>query len=202
MVNIINQQEVNITDLRNNGDIVLTNSGDINLVITQVEGAKEGVMKGAIDANYGQDITNDVYSGSVTLLNEGSDSIYGVGNSVNFADITAENLRVNTVTDFGTVARSIQVRVNNLAYLSGVRALIGYFGAEPRETTTSQGLVLEVISSITGLSGQQLVEVESLDEVDPAIFADVKNYNVDDTSVLLPKDQRIIDEEESEEGEE
>jgi hypothetical protein len=159
-------------------------------------------MKGAIDANYGQDITNDVYSGSVTLLNEGSDSIYGVGNSVNFADITAENLRVNTVTDFGTVARSIQVRVNNLAYLSGVRALIGYFGAEPRETTTSQGLVLEVISSITGLSGQQLVEVESLDEVDPAIFADVKNYNVDDTSVLLPKDQIIIDEEESEEGEE
>ena len=79
---------------------------------------------------------------------------------------------------------------------------VNYFGAEPRTITTSSDLSLQVISTITGLSGQQLVAVESLDDVDPAIFADVRNYNVDDTSVLLPKDQRNTDEEEREEGEE
>ncbi|KGJ92041.1 hypothetical protein, partial [Colwellia psychrerythraea] len=202
LVNIINQQEVTITDLRNNGDIVLTNTGDMNLVITQVDGAQDGVMKGAVDANYGQDILNDVYSGSVKLLNDGNGSIYGVGNSVNFADITAENLTVNSVVNFGSTSRTIRVRVNDIVYLGGVRALIEYYGAEPNETITSTGLVLEVISSITGLSAQQLVAVESLDDVDPAIFADVRNYNVDDTSVLLPKDQRTTDDEEREEGEE
>jgi hypothetical protein len=202
MVNIVNSQEVRITDLRNNGDIAFTNVGDINLVITQVEGAQEGVMKGAIDANYGQDILNEVYSGSVTILNDGQGSIYGVGNSINFADITAENLTVNSVTNFGSDSRQIRVRVNDTLNLFGGRALIGYYGDEPRVINTSEGLVLQVISSVTGLSGQQLVEVESLDEVDPAIFADVRNYNVDDTSVLLPRDQRNSDdEEEAEEGE-
>jgi hypothetical protein len=203
IVNIVNHQDVTITDLRNNGDIAFTNTGDINLVITQVEGAQEGVMKGAIDANYGQDILNEVYSGSVTILNDGQGSIYGVGNSINFADITAESLTVNSVTNFGSDSRQIRVRVNDTLNLFGGRALIGYYGDEPRVINTSEGLVLQVISSVTGLSGQQLVEVESLDEVDPAIFADVRNYNVDDTSVLLPRDQRNSDdEEEQEEGEE
>jgi len=200
MINIINQQDVMVTDLRNNGDIVFTNTGDINLVTTELDTG----IKGAVDANYGQDILNDVYSGSVSIFNNGQGSIYGIGGDgrEDFADIIAENLTIKSVINFGSSSRPIRVRVNDTLNLSGGRALIGYYLAEPRHINKSEDLVLEVISSITALSGQQLVEVESLDEVDPAIFSDVRNYNVDDTSVLLPKDQRNDDEEERAEGEE
>ena len=202
IVNINNSQAVTIADLRNNGDIVLANTGDITLQVTQVEGAADGVMKGAINANYGQDINNAVYSGQVAILNSGADSIYTTGFGFNEADITAENLLINSVSSFGTVIQPIRLRVNENFTLYGLLASVNYFGADPRVIIEGDDLALQVISSITGLSGQQLVAVESLDDVDPAIFADVKNYNVDDTSVLLPKDQRNTDEEESEEGEE
>ncbi len=202
IVNITNSQAVIISDLRNNGDIVLENSGDITLKVSQVEGGADGVMKGAINANYGQDITNAVYSGKVAILNSGADSIYTTGLGFSEADITAESLLINSVNSFGSVIQPMRLRVNDNFTLIGLLASVNYFGAEPASIVTSNDLTLQVISTITGLSGQQLVEVESLDEVDPAIFADVRNYNVDDTSVLLPKDQRNIDDEEREEGEE
>ena len=201
IVNINNSQAVMITDLRNNGDIVLENTGDITLQVTQVEGGAVGVMQGAITANYGQDINNAVYSGNVAILNSGADSIYTTGLGFNEADITAENLRIVSVTSLGTVIQPIRLRVNEDFTLAGRTGSVNYFGAEPRNINTSKDLALQVISSLS-LSGQQLVAVESLDDVDPAIFTDVKNYNVDDTSVLLPRDQRNTDEEEQEEGEE
>ena len=202
MVNINNSQAVTIADLRNNGDIVLTNTGDITLQVSQVEGAADGVMNGAINANYGQDINNAVYSGQVAIFNSGVDSIYTTGLGFNEADIIAESLLINSISSFGTIVQPIRLRVNETFTLIGILASVNYFGAEPRIITTSKDLSLQVISTIAGLSGQQLVAVESLDDVDPAIFADVRNYNVDDTSVLLPKDQRNTDEEEREEGEE
>jgi hypothetical protein len=195
-VNINNSQAVTITDLRNNGDIVLANTDDITLQVTEIDGA----LTGAINANYGQDINNSVYSGQVALLNGGTDSIFTTGLGFNEADITAESLLVNSVSSFGTIVQPIRLRVNNKFTLIGVLASVNYFGANPRTITTSQGLTLQVVSTITGLSGQQLVEVESLDDVDPAIFADVRNYNVDNISVLLPEDQRDDNEEEEEYG--
>jgi hypothetical protein len=203
IVNISNAQAVTITDLRNNGDIVFTNTGDMTLQTSQVEGAKVGVMKGAIDANYGQSINNAVYSGNVAILNEGLDSIYTTalyGNESE-ADITAENLLVNSVTNFGTAAQPIRVRVNNDLILFGVQASVNYYGAAPVTVTTSKGLSLQVVSTVAGLSYQQLIEVESLSEVDPAIFTDVRNYNMDNISVLLPRDQRYEEDEEDDEDE-
>jgi hypothetical protein len=204
IVNINNSQTVTITDLRNNGDIVLANAGDISLQVSEID----GTLAGAINANYGQDINNSVYSGQVAILNDGTNSIFTTGIGFSEADITAESLLINGVSSFGTIVQPIRLRVNDKFTLIGVLASVNYFGANPRTITTSQGLTLQVVSTITGLSGQQLVEVESLDDVDPAIFADVRNYNVDEISVLLPKDQREdeeddeYDESEYDEGEE
>jgi hypothetical protein len=48
-------------------------------------------------------------------------------------------------------------------------------------------------SSLSVLTSRNLLSVESLDEVDPAIFSDIRNYNVDNLSILLPFDQRDQD---------
>jgi filamentous hemagglutinin family protein len=196
IINISNAQAVTLTDLRNKGDIVFTIAGDITLQTSQVEGAASGVMQGAIDANYGQSIDNAVYSGNVAILNEGSDSLYTTGFDFNEADITAESLLVKSVTDFGTPVQPIRVRVNNDFILIGVQASVHYFGAAPVTVTTSEDLSLLVVSTVAGLSYQQLIEVESLSEVDPAIFTDVRNYTMDEISVRLPSDQGYEEEDE------
>uniref|UniRef100_UPI000CACA7B6 hypothetical protein n=1 Tax=Psychromonas sp. Urea-02u-13 TaxID=2058326 RepID=UPI000CACA7B6 len=195
---INNGQNVAITDLRNKGDIIISNAGDITLQTTT---ASSGNIQGAIDANYGLPISNQVYSGSVAIINDGAGSVYTTGVGFNEPDIIAENLLVNSVTSFGTAVQPIRLRVNNDFTLIGSLASIHYYGAQPNTITTSSDLVLQVVSTVTGLSGQQLVEVEPLSEVDPAIFADVRNYTVDDISIYLPKDQRV-DENEEEEYEE
>ena len=42
-----------------------------------------------------------------------------------------------------------------------------------------------------GLSGQQLVDIESLGDVDAAVFTAVRNYYYEDVAVMLPADQRM-----------
>ncbi len=43
--------------------------------------------------------------------------------------------------------------------------------------------------TLAALSGEQVTEVEALDDVDPAIFTEVHNYNYAEISIMLPKDQ-------------
>ncbi|TQV85889.1 beta strand repeat-containing protein [Aliikangiella coralliicola] len=193
-ININNTGAVTVTDLRNSGDIILRNTGDITLDITE----NNGVREGAIDANFGGSIEDEVYAGDVAILNDSSDSIFTTGLGFSEADITAENLLVQSVISFGEFGRPIRIRVNNQFTLFASLGSIFYFGGEPRGITTSDDLALQVVDGITGLSGQQLIDVESLDDVDPAIFTEVRNYNYDDISVLLPADQRYTDDEEEE----
>ena len=49
-------------------------------------------------------------------------------------------------------------------------------------------------TDLIGLAGQQMITVESLAEVDPAIFTNIKNFNYGDISVMLPLDQLYEDE--------
>ncbi|VAW89643.1 hypothetical protein MNBD_GAMMA17-979, partial [hydrothermal vent metagenome] len=74
-VNINNSGELNVRDLRNRGDIILKNSGDILLQATQGSGA----LIGAIDANYGGNTSSSVYAGSVVILNESANSVRTAG---------------------------------------------------------------------------------------------------------------------------
>ena len=43
-------------------------------------------------------------------------------------------------------------------------------------------------------AGEQLVEIESLSEVDPAIFTALRNYSLEDISIRMPRDQLYDDE--------
>ncbi|VAW89605.1 hypothetical protein MNBD_GAMMA18-2472, partial [hydrothermal vent metagenome] len=181
-VNINNSGDVIIDDLRNYGDIILENSGNITLTVTE--------NVGAINAHYGGEITDASYAGSVALLNGGTNSLSTTGIGYNEADILAENLIVNSVARFGDQARPTRLRVNNQFTLFASQGAVFYFGGRPNSVTTSADLALLVIQGFSGLSSQQLINIETLSEIDPAIFTEVRNYNHDDVAILLPADQR------------
>jgi hypothetical protein len=193
---IENNQAVSITDLRNQGDIIFNNVGDITLQTTE---NSSGETQGAIDANYGLSTSNEVYSGSVAILNDGVSSLYTTGFGFNEPDIIAENLLVNSVTSFGTTTLPIRIRVNTDFTLIASLGSVYYYGGAPETVTTSNDIILDIVDTLTGLTSQQLVEVESLTELDPAIFSDVRNYTVDDNSVYLPEDQRLDEDEDDDE---
>jgi len=184
-VNINNSGALNVRDLRNRGDIILRNSGDMMLQVTQNAGASIG----AIDANYGGDITATTYAGSVVILNDSSNSVRTAGVGLSEVDVTAQSLFVNSVRDFGEQGQPIRLRVNNQFTLIGSRGVVISIGGDPRNTTTTSGLV-----------DQQRVDIGSLANIDPAIFAEVRNYNYSDTSLRLPPDQRTASEEDEEEA--
>ena len=53
---------------------------------------------------------------------------------------------------------------------------------------------LSVFDSLNSASGQQLIEIESLADINPAIFTELHNYNQENISIRLPRDQIFDDE--------
>ena len=66
---------------------------------------------------------------------------------------------------------------------------------KPNDTSTAKISITDAFSS---LAGQQLIEVESIGDIDPAIFTDVRNYSHSDLALMMPSNQRydVSDEEE------
>ena len=64
----------------------------------------------------------------------------------------------------------------------------------------SEGIDFTVLGAINAVAGEQLVEVETLSEVNPAIFTELKNYSLKDVAVRMPRDQLYEDELDEYEG--
>ena len=197
VINISNAGNVTVNDLRNYGDIRLENPGNITLSVTD--------NSGAIDAHYGGNISDAPYAGSVAILGTGSNtfSTQGEGTGSGNADIIAETLTVNNVSRFGTQTSPIGLRVNDDFTLLANQGVVYYLGNRPKTVTTTADLLQLAIRGFIGISSQQLIEVETLGDIDSAIFTEVRNYNHDDIAILLPDTQRYddnIDEDEDENG--
>ncbi len=54
---------------------------------------------------------------------------------------------------------------------------------------------LSISSLFSLLSNQKMIEVESLFDLDPAIFTAVTNYYHDDLAIMMPEDQLYTEEE-------
>ena len=55
-------------------------------------------------------------------------------------------------------------------------------------------LQFNAFDALSTLSGGQLVELETLAEINPAIFTDVRNYASAEIAIRLPRDQLYADE--------
>ncbi len=187
-VYITNNQSVTV-GITNVDDIRLTNTtGDVTVERLYTNGG-----------NYGSTATVP-YAGSIVIsVPNGAVNAYaGLGSHSAGAapDIVAENLDVSIRGDFGTPGRFMSLRVHNRFSFFGARGYVFYFDGRPLDVIGAQDLV--VFSGLAGLSNQQLVEVESLAEVDPAIFTEVRNYFYEDLAIKMPPDQLYAEDDEKE----
>jgi filamentous hemagglutinin family protein len=191
-VNINNNSNVTIRDLRNHGDIILTNTGAIDFAVTTAPD-----RLGAVDANYGGNVTDPIYAGDVAISGNGLHNVTTQGFGMLESDITAESLLVNGVTQFGTQERPIRLRVNRQFTLLSSGGAVTYPSGRPANVTAPENLITMDGSML--FSGQQLIDIESLGEVDEAIFTEVRNYYYDDVAIMMPADQRMTDDDDEEE---
>jgi hypothetical protein len=98
----------------------------------------------------------------------------------------------------------MNVMVKNRFELSAIgrRAYIQFIPARPPITIIDATLTLSN-DSVGGID-TRLLEIDSLDEFDPAIFTEIRNYYYEDVAIMMPADQRLdaTDEEEKDEGKE
>jgi len=113
------------------------------------------------------------------------------------SDITAESLLVNGVTQFGTQERPIRLRVNRQFTLLSSGGAVTYPNGRPANITAPENLITMDGSML--FSGQQLIDIESLGDVDEAVFTEVRNYYYDDVAIMMPADQRMTDDDDEEE---
>ena len=151
------------------------------------------------------------YNTGTLFMRVNNGSIYGIlprtnaaGDPVNFLsvnDIKASSATIITTQELGTFTRPIVMDINNsLTYIAvgGFRPVV-YGNPSIVDSSDLQG---NAIGSVGAISGQQLIELESLADVDPAIFTAVRTYNYDDISIRMPSDQLFEDEAEDEEEDE
>ncbi len=199
-VSLSNTGDVSISILRNNGDISLTNVvGDVVLVNT-AEVDYDQLPTDARDA--GGVINGNYDSGYVSITLSDGDLIAfnPPGYNLRRPDLVGDFIEVNVDGNFAdnsgrpiVAYATTEVRVSASG---GVRPYWG-FGVPPRNGLTGPADLID--SSAAGSVSDLLVNVEAIEEIDPAVFTEVRNYSYDSISIRMPRDQLYDDDESFEE---
>ena len=176
-VAISNDRSVFVEAMKTAGDINFNVTGDVT--IHEIDA---GYEVGSLDMR----VTGSVFGDPTQLYHESP------------IDITANNAFILVTNDFGTQVRPISVKVKNNFTLFSRQSATYYFGGEPRFINDQSDIKLKVFDALGGLWGQQLIEVESLADIDPAIFTEVRNYYHADLAIMMPEDQLYTEEEREE----
>ncbi|MDH5178371.1 MAG: hypothetical protein OEY07_01820, partial [Gammaproteobacteria bacterium] len=162
-VNIINQGPVTLNRLINTGDINYINeNGDVRL----------GLLDAGFDSG---DLNMTVRYGSI-IGDPGS------------PDLQARNAEVRVPNgDFGSEGRYIRVQVRDRFLLFANNSFVLYLNVPSQ---------IEDLSSFSRsafafgvLDSESMIEIESLSEIDPAIFTSVSNYYYAELAIMLPDEQ-------------
>lgn len=211
----INIQAANLSALN-------TTSGDINIKNTGGDITLVNIVNNATDTgNFNFQSTDDVLIDNITLQQNlieefspngtgtvdmftADGSFLGVGDEdVNNPDITATNLRLVGVRgNLGTLQRPLVLDISGKVELF-MRASLDPIYIDPvpnPETDIRDESVLQFTSADTlaAANGVQITEVETLLDIDPAIFTDIRHFVVGSEPVLLPRDQLFDVENENE----
>ena len=181
-----------------NNDVDIVNTGVVELVALKNTGVSG-------DITIVNDLDYNINPGSIVANRDNGDllmttqagSFLGLGNEdITNPDITAQNATFfGRAGTFGTFDRPITLNVPG-AVLIDTRASFDPQFVPPRPNSISTlGLDFAgVLGALSSLGGEQLVEVESLGEIDQAIFTDLQNYSMQEISIRMPRDQLFEDE--------
>lgn len=192
-IRLQNSQEVTVDRLRSNGNIVFNNlSGSVTLdntngLLFSRNEPDARAAGGTMNANYDiGTLTINVAQGDLAAINSPN---------LDNPDIVARNAALIAPTgNIGSPGRPLVIYVKDSLFIGGLRSWSPLWGfdAAPQfveNTSTIQGNLSDLLAS----GNEQLVAVETLEEVNPAIFTSVRNYFYDDISILLPRDQLYYD---------
>ena len=195
-INIANMNSVVIEQLINNGnilfsnangDVILDNTNNLEFDITKTNAIEQG---GVINANTG------VNGGGLTLsINGGSIRAINKANKAN-PDVVAESAAfvypVPNAYTFGERNRKIVMHIPTYYFQSARTSSVLWHIKKPL-TIVDSSVPLKNL-----LTNDQLIQLEGLNEIDPAIFTNVRNYVHDEVAILMPADQRFDEDEFSE----
>jgi len=189
------ETETAYLELRNTtGEIGIVNTGDVFVEAMNTVGDIDFENTGDVTIN---EINADYDTGSLLMKVKGS--VFGVfPEKTQYTqpyDIEAYNATIGVSGNFGTQQRLISVYVKNEFTLFSQTSAV-YYPIQPKIINDQSDFKLQALDSLSNLSGQQLIEVESLAEIDPAIFTDVRNYYHEDLAIMMPDDQLYTEEEE------
>ncbi len=192
-INILNTDSLIIEQLRNNGDISIVNlTGDFILDNTNNEQFDIGIddaihQGGVINANTGVNggsLTLAIPNGMVTAKNKADKS-----NPDIIADTAEFIYPENTLYSFGERNRKIVMHVPTRYRQSAKTSAVIWHIKAPLDIVDSSTPLKNIVSN------EQLIQIEGLNEIDPAIFTSVSNYIHDEVAILMPADQRFDDDE-------
>jgi len=175
-VNLNNTGDVLVTNLINTGDINFNNTTDVTI--------------DNIDAGFtvGQ-LTLNTENGSVFGIDR------GIGNDfLNIPDITADVAAISVNGNFGTFDRPIVLNINSEFVLSSIISSTFFPNGKPPIYLDTSDISFDIFDSINSVSGQQLIEVESVVDIDKAIFTNLQNFNSQEIAIRMPRDQIFDDE--------
>jgi len=201
--------QVQVMDIVNTnlGDINIFQNGDVDIMRLRNEFSATSVGSRDIDIFVTGDIyvaPNSVYvdrmTGGLRMETTGDfkgieSDVIGVVPGLDNPDITANQASFFVFDGtFGTADRLIYLDVDTSGSVF-IDSLTTAFLIGPGEPTVdSNGLDISALGIGAALAGELLVEVESLGDVDPAIFTDLQNYSLQDVSIRMPRDQLFEDE--------
>ena len=177
-VNIINSGSVLLTHLVNKGDIAFENIGNVN-----IDNLNAGFDTGSLEMK--------VFEGSVYGIDRGS-------NNTSVPDITANIADIGVDGEFGTADRPIVLKIKSEFYLFSSISSSLFLGAPPPINIDDSQLQVNLFDSANSATGNQLIEVESTADIDPAIFTQLRNYSMEEIALQMPRDQLFEDELEEE----
>lgn len=183
-IGITNSQTVNITQLRTNGNITFENLSG-NVVLGNLPPVAGGETPN-------RPVTDTTYQTNNLIIKVGFGNLLASGTkSVDHPEITATNTALIVSGTIGLVNRPLVIDGATVT-VNSRRTWKPIFASDGTVYTDIAGSSASA-SDITATSHEQLVQVETLAEVNPAVFTSVRNYVYDDVAILLPEDQRYDD---------
>lgn len=179
-----------VSNLDGNGDIRFDNIGDVTIDTLETITSYTDNGTGRIDVN----VTNGSIYGAETTVDGDPKLLY-----ITQSDVRAHSISflMDGENSIGTASRPLSVEVpDTVEILLSTQNFIYFYGTEPLDFIGENDLSNQIFDLINNLTGQQLIEVESLAQIDPAIFTDVRNYSHSDNAIMMPVDQRYDDNEE------
>lgn len=191
-------------------DIMTTGAGSIwlnqtgNVEITRLQATNgtnrvDLVSTANITLNPGS-VAADRSSGIVFLsASNGGDILGTVPYDLYNADVTAYEATLLALSGtIGTTSRPIVLDVpeSGAATLYATTRSTRFHPDTPTRLDT-KGIDVGALGIIQSVSGEQMVEIESLGQIDPAIFTHLKNYSAAEEAIRLPSDQSFDDESEA-----